>query len=49
MHFHRPDRLAYDPFEQKNQRDARQRQQAEQPEIIHERPQMRLLVEQSNK
>ncbi len=34
------------PFEKKNQRDARQRQQAEHIKIIHERPQMRLLVEQ---
>lgn len=33
------------PLENKNQRDTGQRQKAEQPEIIHERPQMRLLIE----
>ncbi len=33
-------------LEQKNQRNAAQRQQAEQKEIIHERPQMRLLIQQ---
>jgi hypothetical protein len=42
-------RLFFDgcnPFKKKNQRDARQREQAEHIKIIHERPQMRLLVEQ---
>ena len=35
-----------DPFEKENQRDACEREQSEQIKIIHERPQMRLLVEQ---
>ena len=34
------------PFEQENQRDARERKQTEQIKIVHERPQVRLLVEQ---
>ena len=33
-------------LEQENQRDTRKREQAEEIKIIHERPQMRLLVEQ---
>ena len=37
---------SFNPLEQKNQRDAAEREQAEQIKIIHERPQMRLLVEQ---
>ena len=34
------------PLEQEHQRDAGERKQAEQIKIVHERPQMRLLVEQ---
>ena len=34
-----------DAFEQENQRDAAQHNQTENPERVHERPQMRLLVE----
>ena len=34
------------PLEKENQRDACEREQSEQIKIIHERPQMRLLVEQ---
>ena len=33
-------------FEEENERDAAQREQAEQIKIIHERPQMRLLIQQ---
>ena len=42
--FHRPDWFALDPFEEKDQRHTTERQQAEQPEIVHKRPQMRLMV-----
>ena len=36
---------ALDSFEQENQREAAQRQPAEQSEIVHKRPQMRLPVQ----
>jgi galactosylceramidase len=42
--FHRPDWFALDPFEEKDQRHTTERQQAEQPGIVHKRPQMRLMV-----